>query len=207
MRNVILFGAPGAGKGTQAQRIAKEYRIPHVSTGDMLRAAVKNGTPLGTKAKSFMDAGKLVPDDVIIGVVQERLAEPDAAGGFLLDGFPRTIPQGQALDEMLQKIGRDVIVAGIEVPEDELLRRLSGRWTCPKCQRPYTGPGKCTADETELVQRSDDRPEAVQKRLDEYRKQTAPLKDFYQKNGRYRGINGLGTVDEVWGRLQKAIEG
>ena len=207
MRNVILFGAPGAGKGTQAQRIAKEYQIPHVSTGDMLRAAVKNGTPLGTKAKSFMDAGKLVPDDVIIGVVRERLAEADAAGGFLLDGFPRTIPQGQALDEMLQTIGRDVIVAGIEVPEDELLRRLSGRWTCPKCQRPYTGSGKCTADGTELVQRSDDRPEAVQKRLDEYRKQTAPLKDFYQRNGRYRGINGLGTVDEVWGRLQKAIEG
>jgi adenylate kinase len=207
MRNVILFGAPGAGKGTQAQRIAKECQIPHVSTGDMLRAAVKNGTPLGTKAKAFMDAGKLVPDDVMIGVVQERLSEPDAANGFLLDGFPRTLAQGEALDRMLQKIGRDVIVAGIEVPEDELLRRLSGRWTCPKCQRPYNGSGKCTVDGTELVQRSDDRPEAVQKRLDEYRNQTAPLKDFYQKNGRYRGINGLGTVDEVWGRLQKAIEG
>jgi len=207
VKNIILFGAPGAGKGTQAQRIAKEYRIPHVSTGDMLRAAAKAGTALGVKAKSFMDAGKLVPDDVIIDMVQERLAQPDAAGGFLLDGFPRTLAQGAALAEMLGRIGRDVVVAGIEVPEDELMRRLSGRWTCPKCQRPYTGPGKCETDGTELTQRSDDRPEAVQKRLDEYRNQTAPLKDFYQARGRYRGINGLGTVDEVWGRLQKAIEG
>ena len=207
MKNIILFGAPGAGKGTQAQRIAKEYGIPHISTGDMLRAAVKAGTPIGQKAKSFMDAGKLVPDEVMIGVVQDRLAEQDAQGGFLLDGFPRTLAQGEALDAMLKKIGRDVKVAGIEVPEDELLRRLSGRWTCPKCQRPYNGPGKCTADGSELTQRSDDRLEAVQKRLDEYRNQTAPLKDFYQARGRYRGINGLGTVDEVWGRLQKAIEG
>jgi adenylate kinase len=207
VKNVILFGAPGAGKGTQAQRITREYRIPHISTGDMLRAAVKAATALGAKAKSFMDAGKLVPDQVIIDMVQERLGQPDAANGFLLDGFPRTIAQGEALDAMLKKIGRDVIVPGIEVPEDELMRRLSGRWTCPKCQRPYTGPGQCDADGTELVQRSDDRPEAVQKRLDEYRNQTAPLKDFYQARGRYRGINGLGTVDEVWGRLQKAIEG
>lgn len=207
MKNVILFGAPGAGKGTQAQRIAREYRIPHISTGDMLRSAVKAGTALGAKAKSFMDAGKLVPDQVIIDMVQERLTQPDAANGFLLDGFPRTIAQGEALSAMLKQIGRDVIVPGIEVPEDELMRRLSGRWTCPKCQRPYTGAGKCEADGTELVQRSDDRPEAVQKRLDEYRNQTAPLKDFYQARGRYRGINGLGTVDEVWGRLQKAIEG
>jgi adenylate kinase len=207
VKNVILFGAPGAGKGTQAQRIAREYRIPHISTGDMLRAAVKAGTALGAKAKSFMDAGKLVPDQVIIDMVQERLAQPDATNGFLLDGFPRTIAQGEALGGMLKQIGRDVMVAGIEVPEDELMRRLSGRWTCPKCQRPYTGPGKCEADGTELVQRSDDRPEAVQKRLDEYRNQTAPLKDFYQARGRYRGVNGLGTVDEVWGRLQKAIEG
>jgi adenylate kinase len=207
VKNIILFGAPGAGKGTQAQRIAKEYGIPHISTGDMLRAAVKAGTPIGQKAKSFMDAGQLVPDEVMIGVVQDRLAEPDAQGGFLLDGFPRTLAQGETLDAMLKKIGREVKVVGIEVPEDELLRRLSGRWTCPKCQRPYTGPGKCTADGSELAQRLDDRPEAVQKRLDEYRNQTAPLKDFYQARGRYRGINGLGTVDEVWGRLQKAIEG
>jgi adenylate kinase len=206
-RNVILFGAPGAGKGTQAQRIAGEYGIPQIATGDMLRAAVKAGAPLGVRAKSFMDAGKLVPDEVMIGLVEDRLGEPDAQIGFLLDGFPRTLGQGEALDGMLTRIGREVVVVGLEVPEQELLRRLTGRWTCPTCQRSYDRAGVCKVDGTPLVQRDDDRPETVSKRLETYRSQTAPLKDFYSSRGRYRSVDGLGSTDEVFARVRSAIEG
>jgi adenylate kinase len=205
-RNIILFGAPGAGKGTQAQRIVQKYRVPQIATGDILRGAAKAGTPLGLQAKSFMESGKLVPDEVIIGVVEERFKAADCKDGFLLDGFPRTLAQGEALDGMLNRMGRTVQVIGVEVPETELLKRLSGRWTCPQCQRPYGGAGSCTVDKTALVQRDDDKPETVRKRLDTYRAQTAPLKDYYIAHGRYRAVDGIGTVDDVWQRIQGAIE-
>jgi adenylate kinase len=205
MRDVILFGAPGAGKGTQAQRIVAEYGIPQISTGDMLRAAVKAGTPLGARAKSFMDSGKLVPDDVMIGLVEERLGQGDCRGGFLLDGFPRTLAQGEALDAMLSRAGRDVTVIGIEVSEDELMRRLTMRWTCPRCQRPYTGPGTCSVEGAVLEQRKDDRPETASERIGVYKRDTFPLRDYYASRGNYHGVSGLGTVDEVWDRIRRVL--
>jgi len=206
-RDIILFGAPGAGKGTQAKRIVAHLGIPQISTGDILRAAVRAGSALGLKAKPFMDLGRLVPDDIIIGVVEERIREPDCQLGCLFDGFPRTLAQGEALDDMLGRAGRNVIVIGLEVAEEELTRRLSGRWTCPQCQRTYSDPGTCTVDGARLEQREDDKPETVKKRLQAYREQTAPLKDFYQKRGRYRAVDGLGSEDEVWRRVRKVIEG
>ena len=204
-RNIILFGAPGAGKGTQAQRIVETLKVPQIATGDMLRAAVAAGSALGKQAKGYMESGKLVPDEVIIGVVEERLGKPDTQGGFLLDGFPRTVAQGEALDTMLKKIGREPVVVGIEVAEEELLRRLASRFTCPTCQRPYTQAGRCERDSAALVQREDDKPETVKKRLETYKQQTAPLKDFYQARGRYRAVVGSGSPDEVWGRIQKVL--
>ena len=145
-------------------------------------------------------------DDGVAVHLHDRLGRPDCARGALFDGFPRTLAQGEALDAMLARLERSVRVIGIEVPEEELVRRLTSRWTCPKCQRPYSQPGTCPVDGATLMQRPDDRPETVRKRLEEYRAQTAPLKDFYQAGGRYRGVDGLGSVDEVWARLRRAID-
>src|SRR3954451_16666775 len=188
-RHLILLGAPGAGKGTQAQRLAVRFGIPQISTGDMLRAARREGTPLGKKAEEYMNKGQLVPDEVVIGLVEERLGRPDAKDGFILDGFPRTIPQAQALDALLQKLGRsNILVVDVMVPESVLMDRLGGRLSCPtdgasyhvKFTPPKT-PGVCDSCGTALITRADDQPEAISQRLREYHGKTAPLVDYYSR--------------------------
>lgn len=203
---VILLGPPGAGKGTQAVRISETFGIPHISTGDILRANVREGTPLGQEAKRFMDAGDLVPDDVIIGMVGDRLGEPDAAEGFLFDGFPRTVPQAQALEELL--ISRETpldTVLRLAVPKDEVVERLTGRRTCSQCGRifhlrfdPPTEAGRCDACGGELVQRDDDTEDVVLNRLEVYASQTEPLEHFYWERGLLRDVDAIGPPDEVF---------
>jgi adenylate kinase len=213
-RNLILLGAPGAGKGTQAQRLALRFGIPQISTGDMLRAARREGTPLGKQAEGFMNAGQLVPDEVVIGLVEERLAKADAKDGFILDGFPRTIPQAQALDGVLQKLGREQLsVVDVNVPEATLIERLGGRLSCPKCGASYhlkftppKQPGVCDLDGTALTARADDRPEAISQRLQEYHGKTAPLVDYYKKAGVLRAVDGVGDLEVVLGRIVRALE-
>jgi adenylate kinase len=213
-RNLILLGAPGAGKGTQAQKLAVRFGIPQISTGDMLRAAKREGTPLGKKAEEYMTAGKLVPDEVVIGLVEERLQQADAKPGFILDGFPRTIPQAEALDGVLQKLGRAPIkVVDVAVPEAMIIERLSGRFSCPKCGAAYhvtfTPPkvaGVCDVCATTLVSRADDRPEAVAQRLREYHEKTAPLVDYYQKASVLKTIDGVGEPEVVLDRLVRALD-
>jgi adenylate kinase len=212
-RNLILLGAPGAGKGTQAQRLASRWGIPQVSTGDMLREARRQGTELGKRAQQYMDAGQLVPDEVVIGLVEERLGRPDAREGVILDGFPRTIPQAEALDALLAKIKRDPArVLAIEVPEAELIERLGGRRSCPRDGASYhvkfTPPrveGKCDSCGTPLIQREDDRPEAIAKRLEEYRAKTAPLVEHYQKKGALRKVDGVGELETILDRITRAL--
>jgi adenylate kinase len=212
-RNLILLGAPGAGKGTQAQRLAVRFGIPQISTGDMLRAARREGTPLGKKAEDYMTAGKLVPDDVVIGLVEERLQQPDAKAGFILDGFPRTIPQAEALDGVLKKLGRNrIAVVDVQVPETVLQERLGGRLSCPKDGASYhvkfTPPkkdGQCDTCGTPLVVRADDRPEAISKRLVEYHEKTAPLAAYYGKAGVLKSIDGVGELEVVLDRLVRAL--
>lgn len=190
---LILLGAPGAGKGTQAEVISEKYNIPTISTGNIIRAALKNGTEMGLKAKSYIDAGNLVPDDVVIGIIKERLAEDDCQNGYILDGFPRTIPQAEALD----MLGFDIDVAlSIEVDDQEIVKRMSGRRVCEKCgasyHTEYKKPlieGVCNFCEGKLVIRKDDEPETVLNRLNVYHEQTEPLKDYY------RGCNKLVTVE------------
>jgi adenylate kinase len=202
---VILLGPPGAGKGTQAGNIASTYGIPHISTGDILRANVREGTPLGLQAKTFMDAGDLVPDDVIIGMVGDRLEQPDAAQGFLFDGFPRTVPQAEALDRLLQERGQPLdVVLRLAVDEDEVVSRLTGRRTCTGCgavfhvtHQPPATEGVCDACGGELVQREDDREDVVRNRLEVYRRSTEPLEEFYWNRGLLRDVEAVGTVDEV----------
>ncbi|MGK0392663.1 MAG: adenylate kinase [Alcanivorax borkumensis] len=216
---VILLGAPGAGKGTQAQFIKEQFNIPQISTGDMLRAAVKAGTPLGLEAKKVMDAGGLVSDDIILGLVKERITENDCANGFLFDGFPRTIPQAQSLVE--QGVDIDFVVE-IDVDDEEIIERLSGRRVHPASGRVYHtkyNPPKVEGkdDETgdELVQRDDDQEETVRKRLEVYQAQTRPLVDFYQdlaKQGeanapRYVRVAGVGSVDDIRDRVLSALKG
>ena len=180
--HLVFFGPPGAGKGTQAQKIVADFGIPQISTGEILRAAVKNGTPLGKQAGPLMDAGKLVPDELVIGIVQERLKEADCNNGFLLDGFPRTIPQAVALDAALTKLGKRIEhVVSLEVPDAVIHERMKGRG------------------------RADDSPETVQKRLDVFREQTSPLKAHYEKAGLLRTINGVGTLEEIAAQIRKAI--
>jgi len=211
--NLIFLGPPGAGKGTQAKRLVDRMRIPQLSTGDILRKAVADGTTLGKKAKVLMDAGKLVPDEIVNGIIDEALGSPEVASGFLLDGFPRTVPQAQALDAMLQKRGRKIDnVISLEVPDDELVHRLSGRATCPKCQTTY-GPdsppkqeGVCDNDGTMLITRPDDQPDRIQQRLKEYWQKTALLTDYYMKRGVVRRIDGMGSVDEVEKRILEALK-
>jgi adenylate kinase len=207
---LILLGPPGAGKGTQAARLARRFGIPHIATGDMLREAVRKGTPLGRQAEAIMARGDLVPDDVVIGIVAERLAEPDAQGGFLLDGFPRTVAQAEALDALLARMGRPAPTAVlVDVPEEELLARLSGRLTCPSCQfvahRRELASSACPRCGAEMVEREDDRPETVRRRLAVYAEKTAPLVQHYRERGRLRTVSGLGTPEAVEDRIAEAV--
>lgn len=199
--NIILLGAPGAGKGTQAAVICEKLNIPTISTGNIIREALKNGTEMGLKAKSYMDAGKLVPDEVVIGIVKERLAQDDCAKGFILDGFPRTIPQAEALDAMGVVIDK---VIDIEVADEVIVNRLSGRRVCEKCGRPYhleslkpKVEGICDDCSGTLVQRKDDSIETVKARLDIYHNETEPLKDYYAKQNKLVVVEGQDTVEET----------
>jgi adenylate kinase len=211
--NLIFLGPPGAGKGTQAKRLTARLGIPQLSTGDILRKAVADGTPLGKKAKALMEAGKLVPDEIVNGIVDEALASSACAKGFLLDGFPRTIPQAVALDEMLQRRGCKIDrVINMVVPTEVLVERLSGRRTCPKCQTSYgkdsppKKPGICDKDGEKLVARLDDEPDRVRQRLLEYATKTALLTGYYKARGVVRDVDGVGTVDEVEERIIRALK-
>jgi len=208
MRRIVFLGPPGAGKGTQAGSLARELQIPHLSTGDLLRAAVSARTPLGLEADGHMRAGGLVPDDLVLKILRERLGQPDASHGFLLDGFPRNLAQA----ETLARITPIDVVVSFDLPDEELVRRLSARRICPKCQsvynlesRPPHTAGRCDQDGTELIQRPDDRPEAVSTRLRVYAEQTAPLLEFYRGRGRLRPIDAMGTPDEVAQRVRAAV--
>lgn len=208
--NIIMLGAPGAGKGTQAAVLSEHFGIPTISTGNMIREALKNGTEMGLKAKSFMDEGKLVPDEVVIGIVKERLAGDDCKEGFILDGFPRTIPQAEALDAM----GVDIqFVINIDVPDERIINRMSGRRVCENCGRPYhlvnlkpKKDGVCDDCGGTLVQRKDDHPDTVLARLDVYHKETEPLADYYRKQGKLVNVEGQDVVDETTALILKAIE-
>lgn len=203
--NIILMGLPGAGKGTQATRIIEEMNIPHISTGDMFRAAVQEGTPLGLEAKSYMDQGQLVPDHVTIGIVKDRLAKEDCSSGFLLDGFPRTVPQAEALDQLLTELGRELEhVVYIDVKEEELMRRLTGRYICRSCGASYHEvfapvkvAGVCDRCGGELYQREDDKAETVANRLKVNMKQTQLLLDYYQSAGIVVRVDGMQGIDDV----------
>ncbi|MBK7368028.1 MAG: adenylate kinase [Candidatus Eisenbacteria bacterium] len=211
---VILLGPPGVGKGTQGRRLATDRGQALISTGDMLRDAVARQTPLGVQAKKLMDAGSLVPDDVIVGLVRERTLEQDALSGFVLDGFPRTVPQAEALDAMLAerslKIDATVLLTA---PDEELVRRLSSRWECPECRRVFntlTAPSKdgSHCDDhpaTELRQRVDDTEATVRKRLEVYRNQTAPLVGWYRERNKLKEVQGTGPLDDVYGALTRAV--
>ena len=206
---LVLLGAPGAGKGTQAEILSRTLSIPTISTGNILRAAMKNGTPVGLKAKEYVESGKLVPDDVIIGVVQERLAEPDCANGYILDGMPRTIPQAEALEQC----GIDIDCAlSLEVSDEVIVKRMSGRRTCKNCSatfhivsNPPQVEGKCDFCGGELGIRKDDAPETVKARLDTYHKETEPLKDFYQQRGKLKVVEGQPTIEETTAVIKKAL--
>ena len=210
---IILLGPPGAGKGTQAVRIVERWGIPHVSTGDILRANVREGTTLGLEAKRFMDAGDLVPDDVIIGMVGDRLAEPDTSTGFLFDGFPRTVPQARALEELVNERDTPIdVVLRLVVDHDDVVTRLTGRRTCEACgavfhelHQPPAEAGRCDACGGTLVQRDDDREEVVLNRLEVYRTQTAPLEHFYWERGLLRDLKATGSVDDVTARAVEVL--
>lgn len=211
--NLIFLGPPGAGKGTQAQRLVQRFGIPQLSTGDILRKAVAQGTELGRKAKVLMEAGKLVPDELVNGIIDDALADPAAARGFLLDGFPRTVAQAQALDAMLQRRGARIDhVLALEVPTERLVERLSGRLTCPSCNSIYHATTRlpkvdslCDKDGTRLASRPDDAPDRVRQRLVEYESKTALLAGHYGGMGSLRRIDGLGTVEEVEERIVRAL--
>lgn len=213
--NLLIMGPPGAGKGTQAEVLVKELSITHISTGDMFRSAIKEGTEMGKKAKEYMDQGGLVPDEVVVGMVKERLAMPDCAKGFLLDGFPRTLPQAEALDETLKALAIKLDgVINIDVPREKLLARLTGRRICRGCGASYhvlfnppKSEGKCNSCEGELYQRSDDNEEAVSNRLDVYESQTQPLIDYYVKVNLLKNINGDQDIKKVLDDVLVSLKG
>ncbi|GAA3719762.1 adenylate kinase [Salinicoccus jeotgali] len=212
--NIILMGLPGAGKGTQASKIIKKYPIPHISTGDMFRLAIKNGTELGKKAKSFMDAGELVPDEVTIGIVKERLAQSDAKEGFLLDGFPRTVEQAEALNSIMEELGTKIDrTIFVEVTEEELMNRLTGRRICEICGTTYhlvfnppKQEGVCDLDGGKLYQREDDNPETVANRLEVNINQTTPMLDFYENQGVLVKVDGSQDIDEVFDDVDEILQ-
>ncbi len=211
---LVLLGAPGAGKGTQAKKLIEKYGIPQISTGDILRKAVADGTPLGKEAKSYMDSGGLVPDSVVIGLVRERLAQDDCKKGYILDGFPRTTPQAEALDKVLTGMNAPLDTAlSVDVDMDILMKRLTGRRTCKSCQQMYNihfGPpkkeGACDKCGGELFQRADDKEETIKNRLDVYEKSTAPLMDYYAKKNILKSVKGMGSVDDIFNKVCKILE-
>ena len=208
--NIVLFGKPGAGKGTQAPKLAESLSVPTLATGNVLRAAVKQGTSLGREAKSYMDRGDLVPDSVILGIVREELAKPEYTGGVVLDGVVRTVPQAEGVAAMLQSLGRKVdAVVSLEVPDDEIVRRMGTRTVCSTCQTPYSDlePGaKCPNCGGVVVRRSDDEPQAVRNRLNVFTAQTAPVFDWYKKNGaRLVVVDAKGAVNDVTQRVLRAL--
>lgn len=206
---IIMLGAPGAGKGTQAKMIAEKYGIPHVSTGDIFRANIKNGTELGMEAKKYMDQGLLVPDELTVRILLDRVAQADCEKGYVLDGFPRTIPQAEVLDEALNKLGDKIDYAiNVDVPDENIVRRMSGRRACLKCGATYhtehippRQEGICDACGSELVLRDDDRPETVQNRLKVYHEQTQPLIDFYTAKGVLKTVDGTADMKDVFAAI------
>ncbi len=206
---LIMLGAPGAGKGTQAKRIAAKYGIPHISTGDIFRANIKNGTELGKKAQTYMDQGLLVPDELVCDLVVDRIQQSDCEKGYVLDGFPRTIPQAEALTAALEKLGTSIDYAiNVEVPDENILRRMGGRRACLSCGATYhiefnptKKEGICDACGAETVLRDDDKPETVQKRLDVYHTQTQPLIDYYTKAGKLAEVDGTQNMDDVFAAI------
>ncbi|GAB3069678.1 adenylate kinase [Virgibacillus ainsalahensis] len=212
--NLILMGLPGAGKGTQAEQINEKYNIPHISTGDMFRLAIKEGTDLGKKAKEYMDQGELVPDEVTVGIVRERLNKDDCKDGFLLDGFPRTVAQAESLEGILSDMNETIDhVLHVDVPESKLVERLTGRRICPTCGATYhvmynppEKEGICDRDGSELIQRDDDKAETVKKRLSVNIEQSKPLLDFYQAKGYLVTVDGDQEIDEVFRDIRNHIE-
>lgn len=204
---IVLLGGPGAGKGTQAQRLVAEYGVAHISTGDLLRAAIKNGTELGKQAKSYMDKGQLVPDDLVVNLVKERLADDDAQKGFILDGFPRNTAQAVVLDSELKDMGLAIDAAVlVDVDPDVIVKRLSSRRTCKNCG--YTAPAGvdvCPRCGGEMYQRDDDKPETIQRRLDVYQTQTAPLIEYYKGHGLLKTVNGEQAVDDVYKDMKEQL--
>jgi adenylate kinase len=213
--NLIFLGPPGAGKGTQANLLSIALAVPQISTGDILRSSVRTGTPMGTRAKSFMDSGSLVPDEVVVGIVEERLQESDCSNGFILDGFPRTVAQADALALMLNRLGKQIEhVLSMTVDDDELLSRISGRRMCEKCGKGYhidfdppQVVGLCDICGAKLYQRDDDKVETMRKRLDEYYAKTAPLIDYYSQKGLLRPIAGVGAIEDIQNRILTVLKG
>jgi len=212
---LVFLGAPGAGKGTQAKKLVEKYKIPQISTGDILRAAVAADTPLGKEAKSYMDKGELVPDSVVIGLVKERIAQDDCKKGYILDGFPRNTAQAEVLDKVLSEMKAPLDAAvDVDVDRDILLKRLTGRRTCKNCQQMYNiyfstskKEGVCDKCGGELFQRNDDKEETIKRRLDVYDAQTAPLMDYYKKKGILKSVKGTGSIDEIFSKVCSVIEG
>lgn len=211
---IIMLGAPGAGKGTQARMIAAKYQIPHISTGDIFRANIKNGTELGMEAKKYMDQGQLVPDELTVKILLDRVAQPDCSEGYVLDGFPRTIPQAEVLDNALDKLGDSIDFAiDVDVPDENIVRRMSGRRACLSCGATYhiehippKQEGVCDACGQPLVLRDDDKPETVLKRLKVYHEQTQPLIDFYTKKGVLRSVDGTVDMNDVFEAIVNVLE-
>ena len=210
---IIMLGAPGAGKGTQAKQIAAKYNIPHISTGDIFRANIKNGTELGKKAKEYIDQGMLVPDELTCDLVMDRIAQDDCVGGFVLDGFPRTIPQAEALTNALEKIGQSMDYAiDVDVPDENIVNRMSGRRACLNCGatchivfNPTKKDGVCDTCGNETVLRDDDKPETVQKRLSVYHEQTQPLIDYYKTKNILKSVDGTKPMDEVFSDIVEIL--
>jgi adenylate kinase len=209
---IIMLGPPGAGKGTQARIMSESLKVPHISTGDILREALKHETELGKKAKTFMESGGLVPDELVDVIVAERVGRKDCSRGFILDGYPRTIPQAEFLRSVLEKDKTDILALGIEVGEDELIKRISARWTCPQCGKmfnanmnPEKAGGRCDECSTPLIQRKDDTAEVIAERLLVYKKKTAPLIQYYKSQGAYIEVSGDRRIEQIFDSIMSEI--